>query len=514
MAYKHTGFDSSQKITTPEDTNAFAHGSRGVQRREGIYICKVVDLVDDRYEGYMYVQVIGEYYQGDKSTKASRQEYHRVRRATPYGGAYQYANATNSYGMSGHPPAPGSEVVCVFPNNSAVGIMLGVLPDITRNSSVPTNPGTFIDSESDVVGPTVDPSVKADGNMNKRPRGSGETVKPSEEFSELYRDTENHPGLGIDSLRGLSSSSQRRESPTNVFGFNTPGGHHFVMDDGTLPNSDYSLAPDKDRKGGLSNLVRLGSAGGAQILFHDGAGFIYIISQTGKSWIQMSQDGKIDIYAEDDVSMRTSNDFNLYCGGDFNLDADAINIKARKGDMAIETAQGEVNLHSNKDIKLTTDLNGHIKAKGNIRISTDGLIDLNGPQATEATKPTPNNLEINTSIKESITGRVPEAEPWGGHAEEQEMLPQPASPNAELTAKDIDMSKIKNNQQPNSSKGNVQGKGSQRNNPRNSQEKVDKFNENPNSVDEETRRMQTDFQPDNGKGRELPPQFNGRLGPT
>ena len=46
------------------------------------------------------------------------------------------------------------------------------------------------------------------------------------------------------------------------------------------------------------------------------------------------------------------------------------------------------------------------------------------------------------------------------------------------------------------------------------QEKVDKFNENPNSVDEETRRMQTDFQPDNGKGRELPPQFNGRLGPT
>lgn len=425
----------------------------GLQKYTGLYIAKVIDTVDDRYEGFMYVELVGENYVGDVGNKDQRQQYHRIRRATPYGGSYQYANATNSYGMSSHPPAPGSQILVAFPNNSDVGVMVGVLPDVTRNASVPSNAAAFVDSEADTIGPTLDPSVKKVQDKNKRPRASSMTVKNSEEQSDKAKDGEalTGQGVGIDSLRGLSSSSQRRESPTQVFGFNTPGGHSFVMDDGTLPNSDTCLTPDKERKGGLSNLVRLASQSGAQILMHDGTGMIYIINQSGSSWIQMSNDGKIDIYAEEAVSMHTKTDFNLYCEGDFNLDADKITMKARGEDGAtIETATGEFNLHANKDIKLTTDLNGHIRAKGNMR-TTAALIDLNGPEATEATKTVANNLTVNNSVKESINSRVPEAEPWGGHAEEQEMLPQVASATTEFTAKDIDMSKINNNQSPNSS---------------------------------------------------------------
>jgi|TARA_B100001094_G_scaffold102690_2_gene98861 hypothetical protein len=425
----------------------------GLQKYTGLFIAKVIDTVDDRYEGFMYVELVGENYAGDVDSKDERQQYHRIRRATPYGGSYQYANATNSYGMSSHPPAPGSQILVAFPNNSDVGVMVGVLPDVTRNASVPSNAAAFVDSEADTIGPTLDPSVKKVQDKNKRPRASSMTVKNSEEQSDKTKDGEalTGQGVGIDSLRGLSSSSQRRESPTQVFGFNTPGGHSFVMDDGTLPNSDTCLTPDKERKGGLSNLVRLASQGGAQILMHDGTGMIYIINQSGSSWIQMSNDGKIDIYAEEAVSMHTKTDFNLYCEGDFNLDADKITMKARGEDGAtIETATGEFNLHANKDIKLTTDLNGHIRAKGNMR-TTAALIDLNGPEATEATKTVANNLTVNNSVKESINSRVPEAEPWGGHAEEQEMLPQVASATTEFTAKDIDMSKINNNQSPNSS---------------------------------------------------------------
>tara|TARA_X000001036_G_scaffold29401_1_gene24270 strand:+ start:5317 stop:6726 length:1410 start_codon:yes stop_codon:yes gene_type:complete len=425
----------------------------GLQKYTGLFIAKVIDTVDDRYEGFMYVELVGENYAGNVDSKDERQQYHRIRRATPYGGSYQYANATNSYGMSSHPPAPGSQILVAFPNNSDVGIMVGVLPDVTRNASVPSNAAAFVDSEADTIGPTLDPSVKKVQDKNKRPRASGMTVKNSEENSDKTKDGEalTGQGVGIDSLRGLSSSSQRRESPTQVFGFNTPGGHSFVMDDGTLPNSDTCLTPDKNRKAGLSNLVRLASQGGAQILMHDGTGMIYIINQSGSSWIQMSNDGKIDIYSEEAVSMHTKTDFNLYCEGDFNLDADKITMKARgEGGATIETATGEFNLHANKDIKLTTDLNGHIRAKGNMR-TTAALIDLNGPEATEATKTVANNLTVNNSVKESINSRVPEAEPWGGHAEEQEMLPQVASATTEFTAKDIDMSKINNNQSPNSS---------------------------------------------------------------
>ena len=116
------------------------------------------------------------------------------------------------------------------------------------------------------------------------------------------------------------------------------------------------------------------------------------------------------------------------------------------------------NLHSAKDIKLTTDLNGHIKAVGNIRISTDGLIDLNGPQATAATKTVAKSHPTNRTVKESINPRVPEAEPWGGHAEEQEMLPQVASADDQFTAQDIDMSQITNRQQPNADNISVEKK--------------------------------------------------------
>tara|TARA_B100000085_G_scaffold266117_1_gene274472 strand:- start:1297 stop:2808 length:1512 start_codon:yes stop_codon:yes gene_type:complete len=476
----------------------------GIAKYTGVFICKVIDIVDDRYEGYMYVEIVGEGYIGQTDSKENRHKYHRVRRGSPYGGSYQYANATNSYGFSSHPPAPGSQVLVAFPANSDTGIMISVLPDVTRNASVPTNPSGFVDSSQDEIGPSLDTSVFEETDKNKRPRASSETVRNSEDNSDKQKDGEaiGRHGLGLDSIRGLGSSSQRRESPTNVFGFNTPGGHSLVLDDGTLPNSETCLTPDKERKGGLSNLVRLASAGGAQVLMHDGAGIIYVISQTGKTWIQLSADGKIDLYAEDDISMHTATDFNLYCTGDFNLDANSINIRAREGDTNIEMSKGEFNLHANKDIKLTSDLNGHIKCAGNTQV-TAAMIDLNGPEATAANKPKVNNLTTNESIKQSIGGRVPEAEPWGGHAEEQEMLPQVASSDTQFTAKDIDMKAISNRQQPNVNKNNVKRKSGD--NPRTPTEEVEKFNENPNFLSAGPEAQRRD-------GRNLPPQYNSRSG--
>ena len=192
------------------------------------------------------------------------------------------------------------------------------------------------------------------------------------------------------------------------------------MDDGTKAKSDTVLAPDANRKEGLSNLVRWRSAGGAQILMHDGAGIVYVVNHNGSSWIQMDATGKVDIYSADSISMHTQTDFNLYCEGSFNLDADSINLKARgSGGTTIESATGEFNLHANKDIKLTSDLNGHIKTAGFIR-QTSAIIDLNGPEATAATKTVANNIAVNTTVKESINGRVPEAEPWGGHQDQVE----------------------------------------------------------------------------------------------
>ena len=404
----------------------------GVHKQTGLYLAKVMNIVDDRYEGFLYVEIIGNEYLGNFSTSVKdQQKYLRVRRASPYGGHYQGPDHTRSYGMSCHPPAPGTEVLVAFVHNSDVGILIAVLPDTTRNAGIPSAPGGFIEGEMDTPGHCFDPSPLKDPGKNEKPRNQ------EQEFV-------TEQGIALDTIRGLGSSSTRRESPTNVFGFNTPGGHHLVMDDGTRKNSDACLSPDKDRKEGLSKLTRLRSGGGAQLLFHDGAEIVYLTNHSGSCWMQLNSNGNLDIYSDNDISIHTKTNFNLHVDGDFNLDADTINMKARgTGGTTIECLQGEYNLHANKDIKITTDLNGNLSCAGNFR-TTAKMIDLNGPEATKATKTVDNNLTTNKLIKQSITGRVPEHEPWGGHVEEQEFLACVASPNIDLTATDIDISQIVN----------------------------------------------------------------------
>jgi len=143
-------------------------------------------------------------------------------------------------------------------------------------------------------------------------------------------------GLLVDTVRGQSTSSFLRDGDTSMIGFNTPGGvgtsrdivsnpgpggeasrnarpltrlggHTFVMDDG-----------DNE---GRNNLVRIRSGKGAQVLMHDTAELVYITNQSGSAWIEMTADGKIDIYAKDSVSIHTEADFNFRADRDINLEA-------------------------------------------------------------------------------------------------------------------------------------------------------------------------------------------------
>ena len=132
--------DNSTSQGIPRNAYDKTAGIGGVVKNTGVFVGKVIETVDDRYEGFLHVEIYGQGYIGDTDSKADRANYVRVRRGSPYGGSYQFANATNSYGMSSHPPAPGTSVLVAFPANSDTGIVVCVLPDITRNASVPTDP--------------------------------------------------------------------------------------------------------------------------------------------------------------------------------------------------------------------------------------------------------------------------------------------------------------------------------------------------------------------------------------
>ena len=83
--------------------------------------------------------------------------------------------------------------------------------------------------------------------------------------------------------------------------------HSFVMDDGDV--------------NGNNQLTRLKTASGHQILMHDTQGVVYIANGSGNSWIEMSGDGKIYIYAQDGFNLRSDGNFDLHSGGDINFHA-------------------------------------------------------------------------------------------------------------------------------------------------------------------------------------------------
>lgn len=411
--------------------SVFQKGStRSLNILQGLYLAKVVDIADENYQGGIHVEIVGEEYLTNKESHETRRTYRKVRQTSPFGGAIQGQNFTNSYGATFHPPAPGTEVLVAFTGRDQEGFLVGILNDAGRNSSLPGLPASELSTEGGdfVVGPAMDSSAIEQQGDNSRPRHPIANAIATQ-------------GLGYDPVRGIGSSGARRESPSNVSGFLTPGGHSITMDDGTLAYQEGIVyTPDRNRQEGQNNLIRIRSAQGGQFLINDSAGIVYIINQSGTSWVQMDSNGNVDIYAQGNVSMRSEGNFNVHADGDFNVEAENINMKARGGDgIKLQAATSTIDLKSNREIRFTADTNMHLKALGTMRLTTDGVLDLNGPPADPAQEPTPNSLAVNRGVKESVSGRVPEHEPWGGHVANESSVAAQARSTVNTATQDYNL---------------------------------------------------------------------------
>ena len=146
------------------------------------------------------------------------------------------------------------------------------------------------------------------------------------------------------------------------------GGSSFVMDDGDdkyerkkTPSEgppEYVNVEDS-YEGGLkkiphNELIRLRTGTGHQILLHNSEDLIYIVNSRGTAWIEISSDGKIDIFSEDNITARTKKDFNLFYDRDFNLEVGRnYNLKVH----------GEMHTNVGKDHVLIIDRDQKIHVK-------------------------------------------------------------------------------------------------------------------------------------------------------
>ena len=369
--------------------------SKGIKIPAGVYRGFVVNTEDPRRMGRVKVSIARFYglidpekvEQVDRDSEYLGAVYCRF--MTPFGGTTPVSGGgQRSYGMTAQPPDLDTEVLVAFSGDSNVGIILGVLPDETRNASIAGPQSGLSDSGEFTV---VEEVARNRETENQRP--------PEHPQAASLRTQ----GLNRDRLRGLNFSNPRRDGQSRVMGFSTPDGHSLAMDDGAGED-------------GSSNLVRLRTANGAQILMDDTNGFTYIIQRDGKSWIEMNREGDIDIYSDKSVNVSTKGDYNVHAEGNINMQSKgSFNIKSTSSQgVKLEASSGTVDIKAATNMQLQADVNGNLRFGGNMR-ATAARIDLNGPPALAASTPNVVQHAGNREIDSSISSRVPEHEPWNGH---------------------------------------------------------------------------------------------------
>jgi predicted chitinase len=349
------------------------------------------------------------------STKLQGETY-VVRYLSPFAGntsirhegtnSSDFNDVQKSYGFWAVPPDIGTTVMVIFidgdPNQ---GYWMGCVPDVFQNHMVP---GIAASKQVAVT--------------EEQRRKYGTDYLPVAEFHKSSKKLENpnverfakpvHPfadrlvqqGLLLDTARGVTSSSARRETPSGVFGISTPGplddspgakrgkigyegnaqapvsrlgGSSFVMDDGDI--------------NGQNELVRIRTRTGHQILLHNSQDLIYIGNSKGTTWLEMTSMGKIDIYAADSISIHTEADFNFRADRDINIEAGRnIHMRAGKnmetnvvgynylvvdGDQKI-SVRGSHNETIGASSNITVATGYDVEAGANINFSAEGAVSL------------------------------------------------------------------------------------------------------------------------------------------
>jgi len=422
------------------DTNQVS--AKGKESDSGPKIAKVMSHQDSTYSGILTVQILRKAGGTGGSGQTVQAKY-----LSPFYGAQSpdhvgkapndYNQTQKSYGMWMVPPDVGT-MVMVIQADGPKGMewyWIGCVQHENMNFMVPGVAAT----ENVVEGGGRFPVGEYNKEINNTPSDPTKIKKPKHKY--LAQAIESQ-GLIKDDIRGLTTSSARRETPSSVFGISTPGpvdktsgakkgalgkedskipnayvsrlgGSTFVMDDGddkfvrkTKASEGpplYASAEQGDTSGDPmiphNELIRIRTRTGHQILLHNSEDLIYITNSRGTAWIELTSNGKIDVYSKDSISVHTEQDINFTADRDINFTAGAnVNINAATN----------VNQQAGSAFNLKTGAASKISAGGNFEVTAGGTaidggnIDLNSGKATAA----------GTASK---AGRIPQTEPWAGH---------------------------------------------------------------------------------------------------
>ena len=360
-----------------------------------------------------------------------------------------FNDTQKSYGMWFVPPDVGVNVLVLFVDGDpSQGYWFACVPGRYINNMVPAIAGSKINAldaeDKKRYGPMKDgtgnPLPLPVAEINKRINGEKQEIDPEKIPRVVHpiADRFLEQGLLEDDVRGTSSSSPRRELPGMVFGISTPGpvdrrtnakkavigkkdsksaplpisrlgGTQLVMDDGDdrfhrektaaegpvkyvdlLDPAVQARISQGEPTVPYNEYFRVRTRTGHQILLHNSEDLIYIGNARGTAWIEMTSNGKIDIYAQDSVSIHTGTDLNIRADRDINFEAGRnMNFRTESGKWHAEIAT-DMEFLINNDSKLTVGANCDILVGAKLKISANNDMD----------------IATNTELKVSATGDI------------------------------------------------------------------------------------------------------------
>jgi hypothetical protein len=439
------------------------------EKNPGPYLARVLKHSDPYYLGGLEVELLKTTEAGNVGETLGQtaivyyaSPFYGITQSTSIGKNDTYSSTQKSYGFWAIPPDPGSLVLCTFVEGSReFGYWFACVPEKGMTYMLPAGQPATEQLSGPVPSELKGKRLPA-GEYNKaitKPQ-TNNVIKYKRPVNEDFVNQLKEQGLVEDDIRGITSSSAQREFPSAVIGISSPGpvdkrggspqgeigikeskatvhvsrlgSSSFVIDDGDdklIRKGDPKDTPyeyinkEASGKGGdvtrpHNEMIRLRTRTGAQIVMHTSEDLIYINNSRGTCWIEMSSNGKLDVYAQDSVSFHTEVDINFTADRDINFEAGrninmivnenifqsaAANLEIKVGVNGNITTGAEINIKSGSTFKNTA--GGDFSIGATNTTIKGGDIHLNGPDAPEAAE----------AVKAKFPQRVPQHEPWNGH---------------------------------------------------------------------------------------------------
>lgn len=326
------------------DLNLNIEESEGIKRKydtSRIYFAEVMDTRDPLHAGRLKVWIVS-----SGTDKTDRDNWVIARHSSSFYGTTPIQNngtknSPASYGSVNALPYPGTMVAICFPPVVGENVMpywFSCPVDDVMNRMAAGLGGNPPYKE-------IDPIALDEKNQKETNATSSSNKDLIPEKVDPLIEGVTGQGLEKDKLRGFASNTPNRGDFPTSYSFTTPLGNTLTMDDGWAvadPIGNWDTKPEKneikvngvqhelnDWNGNMTQPnnntrfnagIRLRTRSGTQVLISDN-GNVYAINKNGTAWLELSQDGFIDAWAEGGINFSANGDLNIHSGGNINIES-------------------------------------------------------------------------------------------------------------------------------------------------------------------------------------------------